>query len=273
MKVEKVSLKKISVPENIRLNIRENELAGLMASMKQQGLLQPIGVMKERGSYTYLWGHRRIKAAQKLGWKTIDAHVTLSKDVSEEDAIIINAVENLQRKDVSPFELGRLVSQLSKKGLSIGEISARMGTPRSRLKESLGLFLSTIPQEYQKDVEYIKSNMNKKGKVSASVASYIYASTKRFGGMRVEDKRKLFDLVKKNELSGEQVAHISMLMSGGMSLTKAMDSLNDYVIGAVRLIFNKKKIEKMMEEHELTRTQVVEELIKGKIPYVRGLIN
>ena len=122
--------------------MREHELAGLMTSMKQQGLLQPVGVMKERGSYTYLWGHRRIKAAEKLGWKSIDAHVTLSKDVTEEDAIIINAVENLQRKDVSPFELGRIVSQLSKKGLSLSEIGARMGVPKSRLKQSIQLFLN-----------------------------------------------------------------------------------------------------------------------------------
>lgn len=101
------SLEKINVDliELSGLNVRDirdanKDLGPLEESMRETGLIQPIVVVPKDGKYQLVVGQRRWLAAKELGWKQISAVVLAP--VSEEDAKLISAIENLIRKEL-PF--------------------------------------------------------------------------------------------------------------------------------------------------------------------------
>ena len=74
MPLQNIAIKKIKVVENHRVNIDATHLDELMQSIKQHGLMQPIGVaLNGAGSFVLRFGHRRLLACEKLGYKTLIA--------------------------------------------------------------------------------------------------------------------------------------------------------------------------------------------------------
>lgn len=94
------------------------ELDQLVASMRVDGLLQPVGVLElgrtlQHQKHRLVFGHRRFAAAKRLGWKAIEATiVVLPENVSEDDVLQVRAIENLQRKELNPAEEAVMVAQL-----------------------------------------------------------------------------------------------------------------------------------------------------------------
>ena len=69
MNIKDIEIKKIKQLENIRLRIEEEDVHTLMSSIKQDGLLEPIGVAITSGSkdeYLIVYGNRRLEACRKL---------------------------------------------------------------------------------------------------------------------------------------------------------------------------------------------------------------
>jgi len=90
-----------SNPAQPRQDFDEAELESLAGSIAAHGLLQPVVVRKVDDRYQLVAGERRLRAAQKAGWKDVPVNVVEADDrVSVELAI----VENLQRKDLNPLE-------------------------------------------------------------------------------------------------------------------------------------------------------------------------
>jgi len=85
-----------------RRNIRDEGLQELAASIKSQGVMQPI-VLRRRpsGGYELIAGERRWRAARLAGLDDIPAVI---KDVSDERAIAMALIENIQREDLNPLE-------------------------------------------------------------------------------------------------------------------------------------------------------------------------
>ena len=84
-----------------------DELAG---SIAKQGVLQPIVVRKlASGDYEIIAGERRWRAAQQAGLERVPVVV---RDLSDEDAMIIGLIENLQREDLNPIEEARGMQRL-----------------------------------------------------------------------------------------------------------------------------------------------------------------
>jgi ParB family transcriptional regulator, chromosome partitioning protein len=83
-------------PRRKRRNIEE-----LAASMQAYGLLQPLVVRPQGGQFEVIAGHRRLEAAQLLGWT--DLPVLIRKDAQDE-AYLLTIIENLQRDDLTPRE-------------------------------------------------------------------------------------------------------------------------------------------------------------------------
>ena len=77
------------------------DVALLAASLDAHGLLQPVLVRPLDGRFELMAGHRRLQAAQRLGWRQIPAIV---RSATESDAYVLTLVENLQREDLSPRE-------------------------------------------------------------------------------------------------------------------------------------------------------------------------
>jgi ParB family chromosome partitioning protein len=90
-------------PKQPRKNFPEDGLAGLAASIKQKGILQPIVVSPaEGGNYNIIAGERRWRAAHLAGMKEIPVVV---RSASAEEHLELALIENLQREDLNPIEL------------------------------------------------------------------------------------------------------------------------------------------------------------------------
>jgi len=94
-----------------RRSIRDEGIAELAASIRAQGVMQPI-VLRHRaiGGYEIIAGERRWRAAQLAGLDRIPAVV---KDVSDERAVAMALIENIQREDLNPLEEALALQRLS----------------------------------------------------------------------------------------------------------------------------------------------------------------
>ena len=89
-------------PTQPRIEIREEPLQELAASIKEKGLLQPILVRRKEGVYEIIAGERRFRAAKIAGLREIPAII---KDVDDREALELAMIENLQREDLNPIEV------------------------------------------------------------------------------------------------------------------------------------------------------------------------
>src|SRR5579864_9120097 len=87
-------------PTQARKIFDEASLAELAASIKEQGLIQPIILCPlGDGTYELIAGERRLRAVKLLGWATIPAIV--KEGVKSEDSALLGLIENLQREDLN----------------------------------------------------------------------------------------------------------------------------------------------------------------------------
>ncbi len=112
------------------------ELDGLRASIKDQGILQPLIVTPlDDQQYRLVAGERRLTAARQLGLAEVPV---LVRSVEEQARLIFQIVENLHRKDLSSVEeaegVRRLIDEL---GLSQREAAARLGKSLTYINELL----------------------------------------------------------------------------------------------------------------------------------------
>ena len=118
-------------PFQPRQGIAKEALAELVASIREHGLLQPIVVRNapDGEGYELIAGERRWRACQEAGLDTAPAMV---RDVSDDDALTLALVENIQREDLNPVEKARGFQDMSDRfGLTQEEISKRTGKSRS----------------------------------------------------------------------------------------------------------------------------------------------
>jgi len=130
----------------MRKHFDEASLKELARSIKMEGLIQPITVRPVGQAYELVVGERRLKAAQILGWETIDARVV---DLSDEDAAIKGLIENLQRQDLSPIEEARGYKQVIDPPYKMTQeaIGQRVGKSQTAIARSLALL--ELPEEIQ----------------------------------------------------------------------------------------------------------------------------
>lgn len=128
-----ISLRKIMVgkyqPRKTGI-ITDESIQDLVASMKEQGVLQPIIVRKiDGGRYELIAGERRYRSAIKADLTEIPCVI---KDVSEKDAFAIALIENIQREQLSLLEESESLLKLKEEhALSVDEVSKIIGKPRT----------------------------------------------------------------------------------------------------------------------------------------------
>ncbi|MCS7199976.1 MAG: ParB/RepB/Spo0J family partition protein [Caldimicrobium sp.] len=133
-----------------RITFKEDEsFQELMRSIQEKGILQPIVVRKiTEGLYECVAGERRLRAAKKLGLKTVPVIV---KKLSDEEALLISIMENLQRKDLNPMEIALAYKNLTEKfGYTQEEIAEKVGKDRTTVANFLRLL--NLPPEIQEDI-------------------------------------------------------------------------------------------------------------------------
>ncbi|MFZ0394490.1 MAG: ParB/RepB/Spo0J family partition protein [Terracidiphilus sp.] len=125
-------------PFQTRRAIAEEQLGELAASISANGVVQPILVRPQaNGRFQIIVGERRWRASIKAGKKTVPA---LLRQVSNEQAMEITIVENLQREDLNPMEQARAFERLSHDfGMTQEQIAIRTGKDRATVTNFLRL--------------------------------------------------------------------------------------------------------------------------------------
>ncbi len=127
-----------------RVDMRPESLSELAESIKSQGLVQPILVRPlpnrnpgESQRYEIIAGERRWRAAQMVGIAEIPAVI---RDVSDEAAVAMALIENIQREDLNPLEEARALSRLIEEfGLTHQAAAEAVGRSRAAVSNLLRL--------------------------------------------------------------------------------------------------------------------------------------
>lgn len=151
-------------PDQPRKTFSDSELAELAASIKEKGVLQPILLRSVTGQpymYEIVAGERRFRASKMAGLNEIPA---LIKNITNENAMEIALIENVQRENLNPIEEAAAYENLMDKcGYELADVSRLIGKSESYIRNSLRLI--ALPAEVKEMVE--------QGKLSASHARTI----------------------------------------------------------------------------------------------------
>jgi ParB family transcriptional regulator, chromosome partitioning protein len=128
-------------PYQPRREFSEEDLADLTASLRENGLLQPIVVRPSPGGEAGRWelvaGERRWRASMRLGWKEISSVV---RDVDDRTLLVLALVENLQRAQLSALEEAEGYQRLAEEfTLTQQQVADVVGKDRSTVANALRL--------------------------------------------------------------------------------------------------------------------------------------
>jgi ParB family chromosome partitioning protein len=130
-----------------RKKINEEDLKELAASIKQNGILQPVLLRKtDDNRYELVYGHRRFEAAKRAGLTEIPA---IFKRLSDREVLEIAIIENIQREDLNPIEEANAYYKLNVEfNLTQEEIAERVGKARTTVTNKMRLL--TLPEEVKR---------------------------------------------------------------------------------------------------------------------------
>ena len=158
---DKESLQELDI-ESIKTNLFQprthfdaKALDELAASIKENGIIQPVVVRRVEDHYELIAGERRWRAAQRAGLYKIPAVI---RDVPEDRLLEIALIENIQREELNPIEEAKAYQRLTTDLLlTQEEVARRVGKERSSVANYLRLL--KLPKEIQTWVEEEKLSM------------------------------------------------------------------------------------------------------------------
>jgi ParB family chromosome partitioning protein len=145
---DKVPIAKIfHSPLQPRKRINEEDLRELVASIKQNGILQPVLLRKvEENKYELVYGHRRFEAAKRANLKEIPA---VFRRLSDREVLEIAIIENIQREDLNPMEEANAYYKLNVEfNLTQEEIAERVGKARTTVTNKMRLL--SLPEKVKR---------------------------------------------------------------------------------------------------------------------------
>lgn len=154
--------------EQPRKTFDEKALSELASSIERNGVLQPLLVRPMAdGSYQLVAGERRWRASRIAGLTEVPVVI---KEMSDEQAMEIALIENLQREDLNPIEEAEGLQLLIERyNLTQEEAAARVGRSRPAIANALRLL--GLPDEIR--------NLTKEGKISAGHARALLSFEKK----------------------------------------------------------------------------------------------
>ncbi|MBD5400615.1 ParB/RepB/Spo0J family partition protein [bacterium] len=127
-------------PDQPRKTFTEGELAELAASIREKGVLQPILLRAVTGRpymYEIVAGERRFRASKMAGLSEIPA---LVKTLTNENAMEIALIENVQRENLNPIEEAAAYQNLMEKcGYDLGDVTRLIGKSESYIRNIMRL--------------------------------------------------------------------------------------------------------------------------------------
>src|SRR5437867_8611541 len=150
-------------PGRFQPRVDFGRLEGLVDSIRENGIIQPVIVRQEANGFRLIAGERRWRAAQIAGMERIPAIV---RKVSDDRVLELALIENIQRKELNPIEEAKAYEVLlNEMKLSHADVAKRVGMDRSSISNSLRLL--KLPISIQ--------NLVREGSVSVGHAKVIMA--------------------------------------------------------------------------------------------------
>jgi len=138
-----------------RKTFNDEKMEELVASIKEKGVIQPLVVRRVDDFYQIIAGERRWRAAQKAGLTEVPVTI---QDVSEDWALEIALIENIQREDLNAIEEAEAYKHLIENfDLAQEDVAKRVGKSRSAVTNSLRLL--RLPETIREDVLEQKLSM------------------------------------------------------------------------------------------------------------------
>ena len=187
--------------EQARRRFDTEGLEDLSQSIREHGILSPLLVKKMGAAYQIIAGERRWRAARMAGLVQVPVIVLA---VSEQKAMEISLIENLQRENLNPIEeaLG-LRDLLARFSLTQEQVAARVGKSRSAIANLLRLL--NLPREI--------SDMLAEGQLSAGHARALLP-------LKKERQLELSTLIVQKDLSVRETERLAAQKEGGKNGTK-----------------------------------------------------
>ena len=184
-----VELKINDISPNVdqpRKIFNEEALNELAASIKENGVIQPIIVQKKGDGYIIVAGERRWRAARIAGLKVIPAIV---RELTDQQTLEQALIENLQREDLNPLEEAFAMDNLLKSHkMSQEQLAKKLGKPRATIANTVRLV--NIDESLQ---DYIRN-----GDLSAGHAKAILSLKSS------EDQRKVAEVILAKDMTVRQ---------------------------------------------------------------------
>jgi ParB family transcriptional regulator, chromosome partitioning protein len=134
-----------------RAILRDNPgpMSGLMISIQDKGLLEPIIIRPVSDGYEVVAGMRRYEACKKLGWRRVPAHVV---ELDDREAFEVSLLENIQRETLNPIEEAKALRNYVE-GFGYGgetELARKIGKSQEYVSRRIGLL--SLPQRVQDQI-------------------------------------------------------------------------------------------------------------------------
>lgn len=183
-------------PDQPRTNFKEEELAELAESIRQNGLLQPILVRRVGSKYQIIAGERRWQACKRLGMSAVPVIV---KDADDDESIILALIENIQRSNLNPIEEAYGYRRMMERGkMTQSEVAQAVSKGRTTITNSLRLL--ELPEEAQQ--------LLFDEKITAGHARAILSIPSK------EGRKKLTEKLVEDKLSVRDAERIARLLAG-----------------------------------------------------------
>ncbi|WP_374295892.1 ParB/RepB/Spo0J family partition protein [Acinetobacter sp.] len=190
-----------------RQHIADEALKELSDSIKQHGVMQPIVIRKvssdgEDAQYEIIAGERRWRAAKLAGLTHVPAIV---RDMSDQVAIALALIENIQRQDLNPMEQALALQRFHEEfGLSHQEIAETVGKARASVSNLLRLLsleesVKVLLDEQKIDMGHARALLPLKKTEQAKIAQQVVAK-----GLSVRQTEQLVRELQKPVLSSEK---------------------------------------------------------------------
>ncbi|MBA2710650.1 MAG: ParB/RepB/Spo0J family partition protein [Tatlockia sp.] len=198
-----------------RAEIEEAPLAELAASIKQQGLLQPLLVREiSEGRYEIIAGERRWRACQLAGLNEIPV---ILRQVDDETAMAMALVENLQREDLNAMDQARAMYRLTTEfGLTHQQVADLLSKSRAAVSNylrllSLNIEVRRMVEHGDLDMGHARALLMLDEQMQSQVAELIVAKN-----LSVRETEKLVARVKEGKIESQKAPETSSLVTAQM---------------------------------------------------------
>lgn len=230
-------------PEQPRKHFSEEKIISLADTIKKEGVISPLIVIKKDNTYLIVAGERRYRASKIAGLNELPCIV---RDLHSDDILTISLIENIQREDLNPIEEAMGVKDiLSKTGFTHEKVAKILGKSRTYVTNLLRLL--TLPAVI---IDLIANNKLSEGH-GRTLVGMSDETALRFAKKVIENDlsvRKLEDIVgirKERSKKGPKavkakkdlfISHIEKDLANNLSRDVRLRSNKDYR-GEIRISF------------------------------------